>query len=82
MRYTVRKQNIVWKDDDVTKKAAVVLLNILNSDNKYVFKGRLEAGMGLVSRNIIHKRTGFDSAESSERLFYRARYFDGIPKRA
>ena len=82
MRYTVRKHNIVWKDDEVTKKAAAALLDILNSDNQYVFKGRLEAGMGLVSRNIIHKRTGFDSAESSERLFYRARYFDGIPKRA
>jgi len=82
MRYTVRKTNIVWKDDEVTKKAAAALLDILNSDSKYVFKGRLEAGMGLVSRNIIHKRTGFDSAESSERLFYRARYFDSIPKRA
>jgi len=81
MRYTVRKHNIVWKDDEVTKKAAAALLDILNSDNQYVFKGRLEAGMGLVSRNIIHKRTGFDSAESSERLFYRARYFDSIPKR-
>ncbi|MCP3849795.1 MAG: TauD/TfdA family dioxygenase [Gammaproteobacteria bacterium] len=82
MRYTVRKTNIVWKDDEITKKAAAALLDILNSDNKYAFKGRLEAGMGLVSRNIIHKRTGFDSAESSERLFYRARYFDGIPQKA
>lgn len=82
MRYTVRKTNIVWNDDELTKNASAALLDILNSDNQYVFKGRLEAGMGLVSRNIIHKRTGFDSAESSERLFYRARYFDGIPKRA
>lgn len=82
MRYTARKRNIVWKDDAVTQQAVETLAGILDdSDSPYIFKGRLEAGMGLVSRNILHKRTGFDSAESSERLFYRARYFDAIPKR-
>jgi alpha-ketoglutarate-dependent taurine dioxygenase len=80
MRYTARKRNIVWKDNAVTRQAVAALSAILDSDSPYIFKGRLEAGMGLVSRNILHKRTGFDSAERSERLFYRARYFDAIPK--
>jgi len=80
MRYTARKRNIEWKDDPVTQQAVAILSGILDSDSPYIFRGRLEAGMGLVSRNILHKRTGFDSAESSERLFYRARYFDAIPK--
>ncbi|MCW8887766.1 MAG: TauD/TfdA family dioxygenase [Gammaproteobacteria bacterium] len=81
MRYTARKRNIEWKDDPVTQKAVASLIEILDADKPYIFKGRLEAGMGLVSRNVLHKRAGFDSAESSERLFYRARYFDAIPKR-
>jgi len=81
MRYTARKRNIEWKDDSITKQAVATLSGILDSDSPYIFKGRLEAGMGLVSRNILHKRTGFDSAESSERLFYRARYFDSIPQK-
>ncbi len=81
MRYTARKRNIEWKDDAITQQAVASLSKILDSDSPYIFKGRLEAGMGLVSRNILHKRTGFDSAESSERLFYRARYFDSIPKK-
>jgi len=81
MRYTARKRNIEWKDDAITQQAVASLSKILDSDSPYIFKGRLEAGMGLVSRNVLHKRTGFDSAESSERLFYRARYFDSIPKK-
>ncbi|MDH3354161.1 MAG: TauD/TfdA family dioxygenase [Chromatiales bacterium] len=80
MRYTARKRNIEWKDNSVTQQAVTALSKILDSDSPYIFKGRLEAGMGLVSRNILHKRTGFDSAEHSDRLFYRARYFDAIPK--
>ena len=81
MRYTARKRNMEWKDDAITQQAVASLSKILDSDSPYIFKGRLEAGMGLVSRNVLHKRTGFDSAESSERLFYRARYFDSIPKK-
>ncbi len=80
MRYTARKRNIEWKDDAITQQAVATLNEILNSDSPYIFKGRLEAGMGLVSRNVLHKRKIFDSAESSERLFYRARYFDFIPQ--
>jgi len=80
MRYTARKRNIEWRDDPVTKQAVATLSSIFDSNSPYIFKGRLEAGMGLVSRNILHKRTGFDSAESSKRLFYRARYFDSIAK--
>ena len=78
MRYTARKRNIVWKEDDVVKQAVAFLENLLESDLPYIYQGRLESGMGLVSNNVLHDRSGFKDSADSPRLIYRARYFDRI----
>jgi hypothetical protein len=86
MRYTARTVSIEWRDDAATKAAVAALERILADDaSPYVFRGRLEPGMGLVCNNVLHDRSAFSDNESHKRLLYRARYFDRItdvPSRA
>ncbi len=78
MRYTARKRNIEWKDDEATTAALQALERILNG-SPYIFRARLEPGMGLICNNILHTRDAFsDAPERPRRLLYRARYFDRI----
>jgi alpha-ketoglutarate-dependent taurine dioxygenase len=79
MRYTARKRNIEWKDDAQTAAALAALERILGSDNPYIFRARLDSGMGLLCNNVLHTRDGFnDLPGHPRRLLYRARYFDRI----
>ena len=78
MRYTARTRSIVSKDDAVVKQAISFLEKLLNSESDYIFKGKLQSGMGLVSNNVLHDRSAFNDDEDSPRLLYRARYFDRI----
>lgn len=78
MRYTARTRNIVWKQDKLVREAISYLESLLKSDMPYKYSGRLESGMGLISNNVLHDRSGFDEAKGQERLLYRARYFDRI----
>ena len=78
MRYTARTRSIVWKQDEVTSAAVAFLEKILASDLPYIFRVRLQPGMGLLTNNVLHDRTGFSDTEQQRRLFYRARYYDRI----
>lgn len=78
MRYTIRVNNVIWADDPLSQEALAYLEDILNSDSPYIFQGRLEAGMGLVSNNVLHDRAAFTDDETHKRLYYRARYFDRL----
>ncbi|HEC11716.1 MAG TPA: taurine catabolism dioxygenase TauD [Acidiferrobacteraceae bacterium] len=78
MRYTIRVHNIIWKDDDITARAVTLLKELLESDSPYIYKGRLEPGMGLISNNILHDRTAFRDTADHTRLIYRARYYDRL----
>jgi len=78
MRFTERKRNIVWKDDALTLEAVAFLQELLASDSPYIFRGRLESGMGLISNNILHDRSVFNDDSSHKRLLYRARYYDRV----
>ena len=78
MRYTIREHNVIWKDDAITREATQYLEDVLNGDSPYIFRGRLEPGMGLISTNVIHDRAGFENDENHTRLLYRARYYDRI----
>ena len=79
MRYTARTVSIEWKADDITRAAVAALERILAEDGSpYVFRGRLEPGMGLVCNNVLHDRSAFADSETRKRLLYRARYFDRI----
>ncbi len=78
MRYTIRVHNIVWKDDDITCRAVTYLKELLESDSPYIYKGRLEPGMGLISNNVLHDRAAFRDTADHTRLIYRARYYDRL----
>ena len=79
MRYTARTVSIEWKDDARTRAAVAALERILaDADSPYIFRGRLEPGMGLVCNNVLHDRAAFSDSDTHKRLLYRARYFDRI----
>lgn len=78
MRYTARVNNVIWADDTLTRQALDYLEELLGSDSPYKYRGRLEAGMGLVSNNVLHDRAAFTDDASHKRHYYRARYFDRL----
>lgn len=77
MRYTDRSRSIEWRQDSILQEAVAFLKQTLKTPSPWHFKGRLEAGQGLISNNVLHTRSGFQDGEHS-RLLYRARYFDRI----
>lgn len=78
MRYTIRVNNVIWADDPVSREALAYLEELLNSDSPYIYRGRLESGMGLVSNNVLHDRAAFTDDATHKRHYYRARYFDRL----
>lgn len=82
MRYTARKRNIIWSQDNLTQQALVALNDILNSDSDYIYRGTLQSGQGLISNNVLHDRSGFNDNNKQPRLLYRLRYFDRIKSAA
>ncbi|MDH5633746.1 MAG: TauD/TfdA family dioxygenase [Gammaproteobacteria bacterium] len=78
MRYTARERNVFWTSDPLATEALAALDAILISDTPYIFRGRLEPGMGLVSNNVLHDRAAFEDDELNKRHYYRARYFDRL----
>ncbi len=80
MRYSARKRNIIWADDDVTAKAVNAIDDFLGSDSSWILRHRLEPGQGLICNNVLHNRTSFENDESGkqQRLIYRGRYYDRL----
>ncbi|AGA33382.1 taurine catabolism dioxygenase [Thioalkalivibrio nitratireducens DSM 14787] len=80
MRYTMRKRNVVWKDDPAVRAAVAWLEELLTGDSPYIFRATLQPGWGLVSNNVLHDRSAFDDDPdpARKRLLYRARYHDRI----
>lgn len=77
MRYTARTRSIEWKPDAATREAAGVLREIL-AGSPHAWRVRMEAGMGLVGRNILHDREAFEDDPASPRLVLRARFTDAV----
>lgn len=78
MRYSMRARNVIWADDPLTGEARACLQQLLESDLPFIYRGRLEPGMGLIGNNILHDRAAFDDDEVHERHLYRARYFERL----
>ena len=78
MRYTARKLSIIWKDDAATRAAVAALEDLLARGTPWSLRGRLEAGMGLISNNVLHDRSAFSDDAGAPRLLYRARYYERI----
>jgi alpha-ketoglutarate-dependent taurine dioxygenase len=81
MRYSARQRNVVWKDDRATRDAAAFLLDLFKCGDNHIYRYRLQAGEGVLSNNILHRRDGFrdDPASGAKRLIYRARYYKRLP---
>ncbi len=78
MRYTARTHSIEWTTDSETRSAVLALSEFLAGDSAWIFHGRLESGMGILSNNVLHDRTAFADQPERNRLLYRARYYDRI----
>lgn len=78
MRYTDRSRSIEWLKEPLLNEAVACLKKILMTPSPWHFKGRLEAGQGLLCNNVLHTRSGFSDDDGQGRLLYRARYFDRI----
>lgn len=80
MRYSARKRNIIWTDDEVTTNAVNAIDNFLASDTAWILRHTLEPGQGLICNNVLHNRTSFKNNEEKgiERLIFRGRYYDRI----
>ena len=78
MRYTARTRSIEWKQDKTTLAAAVMLEKLLDSASPYIYRARLESGMGLLCNNVLHDRAGFRDDPERPRLLQRARFYDRI----
>jgi alpha-ketoglutarate-dependent taurine dioxygenase len=81
MRYTARAVNILWRDDAATRAAVEALSRLLAQPTPWTLRGRLEPGMGLVSNNVLHDRSGFTETAGRRRLLYRARYYERVTAR-
>jgi alpha-ketoglutarate-dependent taurine dioxygenase len=77
MRYTDRTRSIAWRDDPVTAEAVSFLKEQLHAPGPWCFRGKLQAGQGLICNNVLHTRTSFTDGEH-KRLLYRARSSDRI----
>ena len=78
MRYSARKKNIRWRDDQTTTAAREFLSELLADETGPIFRYKLQPGQGLISNNVLHNRTAFEDGTSQKRLLYRARFFDRI----
>lgn len=75
MRYTARTRSIAWKNDAATLDAVAALQHVL-AHSPFVQHVRMEAGMGLVGRNVLHDRSAFADMPGAPRLVLRARFLD------
>lgn len=81
MRYSARKRNIIWTDDEITTKAINAIDDFLASDTPWILRHRLEPGQGLICNNVLHNRTSFENDDEGgkhQRLIYRGRYYDRL----
>jgi hypothetical protein len=80
MRYSARRRNIQWKNDRKTRQAVEFMHDLLSSPNAPIIRYRLQPGEGIISNNVLHRRSSFENGEAAEqqRLLWRARFYDAV----
>ncbi len=78
MRYTERARNVIWKDDPMVTEAIDSLVALLHSDSRFIYRGTLHPGQGLICNNVLHDRSAFENTDTQQRMLYRLRYYDRI----
>jgi len=78
MRFTTRSRNIRWKNSN-TRAAATRVVEIIESIPQHLTHLRLKRCEGIVTRNILHQRSGYvDMPASNRRQMLRGRYLDKL----
>ncbi len=80
-RFSARQRNIHWKDDTDVLTAVEAIKYYLNR-SPLILSIRLDAGMGMITRNVLHRRGSFINTHGKQRMFYRVRYMDAIGKQS
>lgn len=80
MRYSARSHNVEWKNDTATREATAALLKLFANNDPFLLERRLAAGEGVISNNILHRRTGFKDSPDPDRkrVYFRARHYDRV----
>jgi len=80
MRYSARARNAQWRADGATQAARAALDRLFSQPSIYTFSHRSKAGEGLISKNVLHNRTGFEDGvdAGNRRLLYRVRYLEPV----
>lgn len=78
MRYTARTTSIGWREDAMTRAAVQALESVLAAPEARQFTLTLLPGMGILSANVLHSRSGFFNDPQRPRLLLRARYHEPI----
>jgi len=79
-RFSFRKLDMAWSEESEVLAAREVLEALILNESEYVIEGRLEAGMGLISNNVMHTREKLVDSEdaSKKRLLFRTRFYDRV----
>ena len=71
MKFSMRKKNIIW--NDASLKAINILKSIIEDSSEYHITKKFTEGEGVITNNVIHKRTAFTNSENKNRLLFRLR---------
>lgn len=77
MRYTSRKQNIIWKKDGMIKKIKIFLDSFLNDNEEYIFSLLLKNNQGYIANNVLHRREEYVDGKK-KRLLKRIRFSNRV----
>lgn len=79
-RFSFRKTDMAWSEDNDVKTARATLEAMMLAESEHVIEGRLEAGLGLISNNVLHTREKLVDSEDAaqKRLLFRARFYDRV----
>jgi alpha-ketoglutarate-dependent taurine dioxygenase len=78
MRYSARKKNIEWLENEHIKQAVDFITEFLDSESPYIYRYRLQENEGVISNNVMHNRTSFEDSDEQKRLLFRARFYDRV----
>jgi len=78
MRFSQRKRHIIWRDDRVTQQALESLNGLLNEDSAWRINYRLQSCEGVISNNVLHRRSAYKDDVGQSRVYIRARYYNRI----
>jgi hypothetical protein len=80
LRWSARTRYARWRDTPDTLAARAAIDGLFSPEPSFTFTHSLNAGEGLVSNNVLHRRGGFaeEPEPARQRLLYRVRYLDPI----